>query len=297
MTTQTDRLAEQEVALAPEELGHLYRHMVLLRRADSLFAELGRAGTVPFAWPARGLEAVVAGAVAALGPDDWLVPDPRTSGAALLRGYPFAEHLEQLLGTGRDRAHGRTLPGLASYAEGKVAPPAAALGMRAYEALGMAWAGLRAEPRALAACILGPSELEDLRPLDAMERALQLHAPLLGVLVGPKAVTGRWLGLLADHGIVHAFASGTDGAWIAVAARKLAARCRSDPGPAALVCEERRTPDPLERLAGMLDPARERQIRQGVHEEVRGHVVEALGEARAHLLLAAVEAREAGHAA
>jgi hypothetical protein len=297
MTTQTDRLAELDPALTPEEERQLYRHMVLLRRADSLFAELGRAGLVPFAWPARGLEAVLAGTAAALGAEDWLVPDLRTAGLALLRGYPFAEHLDQLLGTGRDRARGRVLPGLTSCAEGKVAPVSAALGVRAYEALGLAWAARGSETPALAACVLGPSELEDLRPLDALERALRLQAPLLGVLIGPKSVTDRWMGLLADHGIAHAFASGTDAAWIAATARKLAARCRSGPGPAALVCEQRRSPDPLERTAGALDPADERAIRKDVWEAIRRPVVEALGEARAHLLLAAVEARDFGPAA
>jgi len=291
--TQGDRLAEQDLALGPEELEELYRRMVLLRRADSVFVEMGRSSLVPFAWSAHGLEALVAGVVAALRPADWLYPDLRTTGAALLRGYAFAEHLEQLLGTGRDRTRGRTLPGLASCVEGRVAPATAALGVRAAEALGTAWALRVSEPGTLAACVLGPSELEDLRPLDVLERALRLRSPLFGVLVGPKAVAERWMSLLADHGIAHAFASSIDGAGIATSAQKLAERCRSDSEPAALVCEERRAPDPLERVAEQLGPAREREIRCGVWDEIGRHVVEALGEGRAHRLLASVEARDA----
>jgi Dehydrogenase E1 component len=292
MRTQPDRLAEQDLSLAPEELEELYRGMVLLRRTDSLFVALARERLVPFAGAARGLEAILAGTAASLGPADWLYADPRTASCALLRGYPFAEHLEQWLGTGRDRAHGRALPGLPSCVQGHFPPVTATLGVRAYEALGTAWAVRRAQPATLVACLLGPSEMDDLRPLDALERASRMGAPLFTVLVGRKPLTDRWMGMLADHGIPHAFASAADGAWIAASARKLAEGCRSGPGPAALVCEERRAPDPVERAAALLAPSREREIRRSVHEDVRRHVVEALGEARAHVVMAAVEARD-----
>src|SRR5688572_23680526 len=81
-----DPLFEPETALTEEASRELFRSLVLLRSVDCLFVELGRSGRVPFAWTSWGLEAVQVGVAAALETDDWLYPDLRTGGMALLRG-------------------------------------------------------------------------------------------------------------------------------------------------------------------------------------------------------------------
>jgi TPP-dependent pyruvate/acetoin dehydrogenase alpha subunit len=291
--------------------GH-YRQMLLLRRLDALFHELGRAGLVPFAWPSRGLEAISAGTAAALLPEDWVYPDLRSWGVALLRGYPLEEHLHQLLGTGRDKGCGRRLPGLPGWAEGHVVCLSAGLGQRPHQALGTAWASRRAGAQAVAACYLGPSELERPEPLDALERASELGAPLFAVLTGPRSVTDRWMWLLSDHGIAHAFADGGDLFSVLSVAGKLALAARSEGQPAALVClepsacerpgahpDEQRDLDPLERLAhalhaaGELTPAQDGEIRRDVRSRVARAVGEVLGAAAAHPLLQRLDTHEA----
>ena len=295
---ERDPLFEPETVLSEEASRELFRSLVLLRSVDCLFVELGRSGRVPFAWTSWGLEAVQVGVAAALAPADWLYPDLRTGGMALLRGLELDEHVQQLLGTGKDRALGRRLPGLGGFIEGRVVPLTASLGTRIQQALGTAWAARRTNAEGLAACVLGPSELERPETLDVLERALTLRAPLLGIIVAPKNGTDRWMWMLADHDVPAALTDDAELLSVLATTRKLAARCRAERTPCVVVCEEKRT-DPLERFAqhltstGALSAAVQSEIRQEVHAELRQALVGALGQGRAHLVYSALEARAA----
>jgi pyruvate dehydrogenase E1 component alpha subunit len=78
-----------EVAgLTESDLLALYRDMVLLRTYDErslVYHRQGRIGTYAIYW---GHEAMQAGAVRALGEDDWIFPSYRESAIGLLRGMP-----------------------------------------------------------------------------------------------------------------------------------------------------------------------------------------------------------------
>jgi pyruvate dehydrogenase E1 component alpha subunit len=78
-----------EVAgLTESDLLALYRDMVLLRTYDErslVYHRQGRIGTYAIYW---GHEAIQAGAVRALGKDDWIFPSYRESAIGLLRGMP-----------------------------------------------------------------------------------------------------------------------------------------------------------------------------------------------------------------
>lgn len=295
---ERDPLVEPETVLSQEASRELFRGLVLLRSMDCLFVELGRSGRIPFAWTSWGLEAVQVGVAAALEPGDWLYPDLRTGGMALLRGLELDEHVQQLLGTGKDRAHGRQLPGLTGTIHGRVVPLTSNLGTRIQQALGTAWAARRANADGLAACVLGPSELERPEPLDALERALTLRAPLLGIIVGPKSVADQWMWTLADHDVPAALTDDAELHSVLATTRKLAARCRVERIPCVVVCEEKRS-DPVERFAqhlsstGALSAAVQAEIRQEVHAEIREALDGALGQSRAHLVYSALEARAA----
>lgn len=90
-----------------------------LRAADRALAALDPR---PFPLPVSGIEAVIAGALAALGRGDWWVPGPRERVGATLRGVP----VERL----RD-----AFAGARPY---KVAPPSASPANRALVAVGLA---------------------------------------------------------------------------------------------------------------------------------------------------------------
>ncbi len=86
-----DGAGDREVeGLGEQELLELYRSMVLLRTYDErsvVYHRQGRIGTYAIFW---NHEAMQAGAVHALGDDDWIFPSYRESAIGLLRGLPPA---------------------------------------------------------------------------------------------------------------------------------------------------------------------------------------------------------------
>jgi pyruvate dehydrogenase E1 component alpha subunit len=81
-------LPDGEVELTPEQHLDLYRDLVLLRAYDErsvVYHRQGRIGTYAIFW---NHEAMQAGAVFALDPDDWIFPSYRESAIGLLRGMP-----------------------------------------------------------------------------------------------------------------------------------------------------------------------------------------------------------------
>src|SRR6266550_934866 len=71
---------------------------------------LQRQGRIGFYGPSLGQEAAIVGAAIAMEPDDWIVPQYREPGAALVRGMPLKELLCQLIGNAEDPVKGRQMP-------------------------------------------------------------------------------------------------------------------------------------------------------------------------------------------
>src|SRR5947208_9614221 len=86
-----DTVADGEVeGLTDHDLIELYRSMVLLRTYDErsvVYHRQGRIGTYAIYW---NHEAMQAGAVYALGRDDWIFPSYRESAIGRLRGMPVS---------------------------------------------------------------------------------------------------------------------------------------------------------------------------------------------------------------
>jgi pyruvate dehydrogenase E1 component alpha subunit len=76
--------------LSTEQLLRFHRTMLLTRRFDERLLSLQRQGRVGTFAPVTGQEAAQIGAVAALQPEDWVVPSFRETAAALYRGLPLA---------------------------------------------------------------------------------------------------------------------------------------------------------------------------------------------------------------
>ena len=115
--------------------------MLRARMLDAAAAELQRAGRIGFYAEARGQEAAVIGAVAALSPEDLVAPGRRELGAALYRGYAVAELAAQLFGNAHDIARGRQMPVQPGAPRAlNYLPPSSCVATQLPQAAGIAWA-------------------------------------------------------------------------------------------------------------------------------------------------------------
>jgi pyruvate dehydrogenase E1 component alpha subunit len=76
--------------LSAKQLQHFHRIMLLSRRFDERLLSLQRQGRIGTFAPIKGQEASQIGAVAALRPEDWVVPAFRETAAAIYRGTPLS---------------------------------------------------------------------------------------------------------------------------------------------------------------------------------------------------------------
>ncbi|MFA6147864.1 MAG: pyruvate dehydrogenase (acetyl-transferring) E1 component subunit alpha [bacterium] len=96
--------------LSDPEMLSLYRHMVLLRAFDEKAVALQRSGRIGFFVPSTGQEACSIGAGHAVCEGDWIFPAYRDHGVGLMRGYPLAAMVGQILGNTSDATRGRQMP-------------------------------------------------------------------------------------------------------------------------------------------------------------------------------------------
>src|ERR1700737_3219751 len=85
--------AKSRLGLDAAARGDLYRHMVLIRRADQEALNLQRQGELGLWGQYLGQEAIHVGAVTALQATDWIFPSYREFGMAMVRGIDPAEML------------------------------------------------------------------------------------------------------------------------------------------------------------------------------------------------------------
>jgi len=156
--------------LTPEQIQHLYRHMLLTRQFDERMFKLqrqGRLGTFP---RVAGQEGAHVGAAFALRPADWVVPAFRETGALMLRGIPM-EQLLQFWG-GDERGSGfprglRTLP---------VSIP---VGTHMLHAVGIAWALKQAGEEAAVLTFFGEGATSEGDFSEAMNMAGVFQVPVV----------------------------------------------------------------------------------------------------------------------
>lgn len=117
-------------ALPDDEVKRLYGRLVAMREADAMALKLQREGRMGTYAPVLGQEACQA-AGAVLGPDDWLVPSYRETGAMWLRGVPLTTIYRYWMGDEWG----------SSFPEGvNVLPVAIPVGSQPLHAVGLAWA-------------------------------------------------------------------------------------------------------------------------------------------------------------
>lgn len=126
--------------LSSHEAVRMYRWMMLQRILDNRMLALQRQGRIGFYGPSLGQEAAIVGSAMAMGPDDWIVPQYREPGAALVRGMPLKELICQLIGNAEDPIHGRQMPCHYAYRNGNYLSISSPVGTQLPHAVGIAWA-------------------------------------------------------------------------------------------------------------------------------------------------------------
>jgi pyruvate dehydrogenase E1 component alpha subunit len=86
-----------------------------------------------------------------MGPDDWIVPQYREPGAALVRGMPLKELICQLIGNAEDPIHGRQMPCHYAYRKGNYVSISSPVGTQLPHAVGI---GLAMKLRGAKAAVL-----------------------------------------------------------------------------------------------------------------------------------------------
>jgi pyruvate dehydrogenase E1 component alpha subunit len=122
-------------------LREMYRAMVRVRIIDERLVALQRQGRIGFYAEGRGQEAAVIGSVAAMAPDDFIVPAHREIGAALYRGLPLRSFIAQLFGNAHDISKGRQMPVHPGALRAlNYLPPSSCVATQLPHATGIAWA-------------------------------------------------------------------------------------------------------------------------------------------------------------
>ena len=120
----------------------LYGGMMTERILDERMLGLQRQGRIGFYGPSIGQEAAIVGAAMAMAPGDWIVPQYREPGAALVRGMPLKDMICQFLGNADDPLHGRQMPCHYVYRKGNYLSISSPVGTQIPHAVGIAW-GMR----------------------------------------------------------------------------------------------------------------------------------------------------------
>ena len=147
-TTGRTRLPPADLTL------RMYRGMLTIRLMDERLLAMQRQGRIGFYGEARGQEAAVIGAAAALGPEDWLVPALREAGGAIYRGLPLRSYIAQIFGNDNDVARGRQLPCHPGTRDARYVTMSSCIATQIPHAVGMAMAArIRKEPVVVLGCM------------------------------------------------------------------------------------------------------------------------------------------------
>ena len=126
--------------LSRTDAERLYRGMMLERILDDRMLALQRQGRIGFYGPSVGQEAAIVGAAAAMEAGDWIVPQYREPGAALVRGMPLTDLICQFMTNSGDPAKGRQMPCHYVYRPGNFLSISSPVGTQIPHATGIAWA-------------------------------------------------------------------------------------------------------------------------------------------------------------
>jgi len=185
-TSIVDR-AEGVRELDTAVLHEAYRAMLQMRALNAAAEALVADGAIGSYVSTKGVEAAVAGAIAALGADDMVVANRRSGAAALVRGLPVAAFAAQLLGNAHDLAQGRRLPGCPAIPRAlNVVPGSSHAGTQLPQAAGIAWAAKMQRKPTVALAYLDPQEVDAEDFHTGVNFAGAFHLPVVFVCLNDR---------------------------------------------------------------------------------------------------------------
>ena len=131
---------ELDPKLSPSDAVRLYRLMLMERILDTRMLALQRQGRIGFYGPSVGQEATIVAPALALESQDWVFPQYREPGAALARGMPLLDLVNQFMGNSADALHGRQMPCHYVFRRGNYMSISSCVGTQIPLAVGAAWA-------------------------------------------------------------------------------------------------------------------------------------------------------------
>ncbi|RME75153.1 MAG: 3-methyl-2-oxobutanoate dehydrogenase [Planctomycetota bacterium] len=141
-------------ALGEDTLLAMYRAMVLVRTLDTKMVVLQRQGRISFYGPITGQEAATLGLAYALRPEDWIFPALREAAVALVRGLDLRRMVAQCFGNVLDETRGRQMPCHYVHKVGHYYAMSSSIGSQLPHAVGCAYAlQVRGEPGVSVACL------------------------------------------------------------------------------------------------------------------------------------------------
>jgi pyruvate dehydrogenase E1 component alpha subunit len=135
--------AASATELAPEDLGPIYRTMLLARSLDERCLTMQRQGRIGFYVPVMGQEGAQVACAWALDPNDWVFPAYRELGIALVRGITPVELLDQFFGNSSDLLKGRQMPNHYGFRDRNFVVASSPIGTQIIQAVGAAMAARR----------------------------------------------------------------------------------------------------------------------------------------------------------
>jgi pyruvate dehydrogenase E1 component alpha subunit len=234
----------------PAQLVRLYCRVALIRRVEESLAALFAQGLIPgFIHLSIGQEAVAAGVMDALGPDDTITSTHRGHGHAIAKGMAldrfFAELLARDDGICRGRGGSMHVADIANGMLGANGIVGAGLPL----ALGSAFAHKTLGRTAIAAAFFGDGAMAEGLLHECLNLAKLWRLPVLFVCEnngwGEFLPTDRQIvftleALAAPYGIPHRAVDGNDVLAVADAAAEVTAQMRRMGGPMILECRTTR---------------------------------------------------------
>jgi 2-oxoisovalerate dehydrogenase E1 component len=305
--------------LAPDDARELYRSLLLPRVFEEKMLNLLRRGQLSKWFSGIGQEAVSVGLVAALRPDDWILPAHRNLAVFTGRGLDLAVLCRQVLGRAGGYTGGRDRTFHFGVLDHHVVGMISHLGAMAPVADGLALAArLRAEAR-VAAVLVGDGATSEGDVHEAMNLAAVWQLGVLFVIennewgLSTPASDQYACATLADraagYGMPGEVVDGNDVVSVRAAVRRAAERARAGSGPSMLECRTFRmrgheeasgndyvpaedlaawaARDPIARFEARLDaeatdglgPAERADMRAALRAEVDRYVADALADA------------------
>ena len=300
-----------------DELAALYRQLVLPRLVEEKMLRLVRQGRLSKWFSGIGQEAIPVGVVAALEPDDWLLPVHRDLGAFTSRGLDLGRLLRQLLGRAGGCTEGRDRSFHFGDLDHRIVGMISHLGAMLPVADGLALAAQLKGERRVAAAFTGDGATSEGDFHEALNLAAVWRLPVVFVVEnngwGLSTPTTEQYACrdLADRALGYGMAGevvdGNDVLAVVAAVRSAARRARDGGGPTLLEAKTFRTRgheeasgveyvpsalreewagrDPILRFEAVLDergvlpPDERAAVRAELHDLVEREVAAALAEA------------------